>query len=410
MPRLWLINVEELASPEDPQFDSLFAPTVVGSCVRFLFCMEPGDLAYVRRVGALPEGPLVLGLRRRSQPYSLVESVFGDERLLARLAGLGRQGDWILEPYLESQGVVALSKETGIPTDKTNPDFILNGTILKLNDKGAFRALMQELGIPTVPGYLAHDLKGIVAAMDRVSRENRDRIYLKKTRYCGGMGNISGGRDEILRRLPSWYNKGEVLVEHALDFAGVAGTLMTLGHDSVRFWGVDAQRLDGHEWAGFDYPHPNLEAAALLCELSLKIANAVHRRKARGDLNLDWGLPRDGLGRSRPVILECNFRHNGFGQMLRFARKYFGIRADQTRIRYHVHFRLRDRAAGFGAVARALAGTAVAGEPLLIDSPGRRRGAVVMMPPKNGACALALFGDSADYMEEAAERLTKVLS
>lgn len=422
MPRIWLINVEEVASADDALYDSHFAPEAADYGARFLFSLEDEDLLvspvrvpdefvlYVGRVRDWRVGRQpILPLGKRSRPYSLAGSILEDERLLETLAGLGARGGWTLEAYLDSSRVVDLSEETGIPTDKTRPDFVLNGTILKLNDKGYFRSLTRKLGIPTVPGYLAADRDGILAAMDKVAAENRDRIYLRKTLYGGGLGNLAGGRDELRRRLPSWYNQGEVLVEHALDFASVAGTLMTLGHDSVRFWGVDEQRFDGHHWGGFDFPHPDREASSELCALSLRIANAVHGQKARGDLNLDWGLLREG-GRLRPMLLECNFRHNGLGQVLRFMESYFGARAPETGVRYFTGLRLRDRAWDTAAVLRALARTSCGGEPLLIDGPGRRRGAVLMMPPRGGSCALALFGDSSGWLERAVGRAREALA
>jgi hypothetical protein len=422
MPKVWLVNVEEVASADDAQYDAYFAPETADYGARFLFSLEEEDLLvspvpvpdefvlYVGRVRDWRVGrqPIV-PLAKRSRPYSLADSIMEDESLLEALAGLGARGGWVLEAYLDSPRIVALSDEIGIPTDKTHPDFVLNGTILKLNDKSALRSLAGRLDIPTVPGYLASDRDGILAAMDKVARENHGRIYLKKALYGGGFGNLSGTRDELRRRLDSWYNQGEVVVEHALDFASVAGSLMTLGHDSVRFWGVDEQRFDGGHWGGFDFPHPDREVSSELCAMSLRIANAVHRQKARGDLNLDWGLLREG-GRLRPMLLECNFRHNGLGQVLRFAQCYFGAKAQETRVQYFTGLRLRERFWGTGAVLRALSRASCGGEPLLIDGPGRRRGAVLMTPPRSGACALAVFGDSSDYLGRAVERARQALA
>lgn len=418
MPRVWVVNVEESAPPEDADFESVFAPTVSRSCVRFLFCMDPGDLlispveipedfrAYVRRVsGATPGHPEVRTLQSQTRPYSLIDSVFQDAALMGELARLGRQGDWVLEPYIESRKALDLCEDTGMRMDKTRPEFILNGTILRLNDKAYFRSLARELGIPTVPGYLATDRRSLLAAIDRVSRENGDRICLKKTRYSGGMGNLYGGRAELLLRLPAWYNHGEVLVEHALPFRSVAGTLMTLAADSVRFWGVDEQRFTDQRWTGLDYPHPDRATSDELCRLSLRIAATVHEHRARGDLNLDWGLLPDG----RPILLECNFRHNGLGQILRFMRRYFGPAAERKRVRYHVRLRLRYPDLGLAGLFSTLAGLSCAGEPLLIDSPGRTRGVVVMMPPQDGYCSLAVFADESAYIAEASRALTEAL-
>jgi len=269
MRRLWLINIDEAADAEDIRYEAFAVPKAVSFVRKYLFFVRPGDaivspcevdapfLAYVRAVNGLEKrAEWFFRVRPTGKPYSLTASILADGRLMDRLRRLGRSGDWTLEPYLESPRILELAKATGIPARRSDPDRVLDGTLAGLNDKGRFKALARMLGIETVPGYLASDAVSLAAAIRQVSRENKDRIYLRKTRYTGGFGNLCGKRDELLKQLPSWYNKGDVLVEHWLPFDETLGSLVTLNARAVRFWGVDRQLVDKGHWAGFSFPAP----------------------------------------------------------------------------------------------------------------------------------------------------------
>ena len=239
-----------------------------------------------------------------------------------------------------------------------------------------------------------------------MSRENGDRIILRKTSYVGGMGNLAGGRRELTRGVRSWYRSGQVLVEHRLRLEETAGSLVTTSGKGMRFKGVDVQRVEGGRWTGFSYPHPDKGLTRKIRGMSLRIAALLRRMNARGEVNVDWGIVRDARGRKRPVALECNFRHNGFGYLMRFAEDYFGRRAWGLHVRYLENLRMRRSIRGFADLERALGKVRLARKRVLIDRPGLRRGAAIMLPPKPGRCALALFGESAAYVErlEAAVR------
>ncbi|MBI5209827.1 MAG: hypothetical protein HY927_07645 [Elusimicrobia bacterium] len=420
MPKVWVFNAEEVASSEDLHYDKVLVPKIQDILIRFVLCLGRDDLLiapgsipeefvrYTRRVKGFPESfSPILRLRRKSNPWHLADSVFEDGELLETLRGLGRRGGWVIEPYIESPRVVRLCRAVRMPTDKTNADLALAGIIIELNEKARFKDFAASLGIPTPPGRVAGDRAGIVSAMEELARVS-PRLILRKSRYGGGMGNLVGTPDDILRKLPDWYNEGEVLVECFLEFSAVAGTLATITHDSVRYWGADQQAFERSGWVGFSFPFCDRAAAARLCSQSLRIANAVHRRRARGEMNLDWGLRPDGSGGLEPVALECNLRHNGFGHMLRFAEGYFPGGLGKLRIRYLENIRCGDR--DFTALAAALRAETFHGEPILIESPGRRRGVVIVMPPRAGRFAAACFAADAPGLRALEEHLEAALA
>ncbi|OGR60523.1 MAG: hypothetical protein A2X36_09870 [Elusimicrobia bacterium GWA2_69_24] len=423
MPRVWLFNVEEVAPEEDLHFDRVFTPKVAAVFPRFLFCLEPGDLTvapvpvpedfarYAAAVNGLPEDLRWLRtLPRRTRPYSIVTSILADRRgIFAELRGLGKAGGWQLEPYYQSHRILELSRKTGIPFDPCSAQAVLSGVILELNDKAYFKALMSLVGVPTVRGYLAYDRESLRAAMDRAGKDRRSRIMVKKTRYGGGIGNLSGTPASIRRRLRGWYGGGDVIVEPFLRFASVAGSLATISSGGVRYHGVDEQVFAAGRWAGFRYPHRDDAASRRIRELTLRVARQVRAKNARGDINLDWGILRGGSGRSIPLALECNFRHNGFGYLMRFARRFFGPRAGRMHIRYTEAFPLRPALDTLQALREAAGKLRIGGEPVLIDHPGLKRGAVIMMPPARGACAMAVFGDTPRYADRAAASLRDAL-
>lgn len=422
MPRLWVLNIDDVVPRADVHYRSVFLPKAGRLPLRFLFCIRPGDamvcqseipagfLRYVRGVNDLPPPESwLLRTRKEDRPYSVVGSVMADPGLLSKLKEMGRSGGWRLEPFIESPTVGVLSRAAGIPMGGSRTSRILDGTILKLNDKGYFKSLARLLDIETTPGYLAGDLESLRACIEQVSRENGDRIILRKARHAGGMGNLSGKREELLRRIPTWYNGGDVLVERWLDLEQTAGSLVVIGEDASRFAGVDIQLFAHGHWSGFAFPHPDRRLTKDIREKSLRIAEVLYRKNVRGELNVDWGIVKGPGGRLRPVALESNFRHNGFGYLLRFADDYFGRKARSLRIRYMEDFRLRPGLRGFEPLARVLAGVRVGREAAFVDRPGLSRGAVLMMPPNGECCALALFGDTPAYLTRLEAALRKDL-
>ncbi|MGE5707596.1 MAG: hypothetical protein ACM3YO_04615 [Bacteroidota bacterium] len=401
MPKLWLPNFEEVTLPDDPCFESAFARRAKRYASRALFLPSPGDLLlspalpepaflrYVSELGGFPDTSWVLPVREWVEPYSLVGSIFEDQSLLDRLRRLGE--DWILEPYIESPRVLQLSQQLGIPTGRSRPEQVREGLVERLNDKGFFKELMRELGVPAVPSILARSGTELEAGILRMG--HYERLMLKKTRAGGGLGNLVGTPEALRQIAPDWFH-GAVLVEPFLDLVETIGSLVLIGEEGPekRVW-TDRQLIREGKWTGFRYPHPSRETCRPIVAWSRRIAQKVHFLGGRGELDLDWGVLRDGT----ILALEANFRHNGFGSLLHLAQRLF---REERSIAYREDLPLGEK--DFDSFLPWL-------EERMPVLHGSGSGVVVVMPPSGGEGALALFGRDPAECERLEERLTDVL-
>ena len=411
--KLWLPNVEEVLPENDVNYEKVFVPKTFELFPRSLLCLAPGDaivsprpldpdfcayIAGLSRLGS-PKNWLI-ELRANSKPYSLVESLLLDRGAMARLKELDR-GAWVIEPFIESPRIMRLSRDTGIPTDKTNPQLVLNGIVTMVNDKGTFKELARSLRVLTIGGYMADSMPALEKAIDLVSEKYGDRVMLRKTLYGGGLGNLSGGKERLLYEIRGWYNGGRILIEPFLNIQHVAGSLAVISDRGVSFLGVDVQTFCDGCWSGFDFPHPDTAQAARIKELTLLIAKRVSAMGARGSLNVDWAFTAERP--EEPLALECNFRNNGFGYVLDFATRYFAAPPGKIFIRYREGLSCGGESTA--SMIKRLAAIEAGGRPLVITGPGRKEGAVIMTPPLNGKCSIALFSPDPAFIKDATAAL-----
>lgn len=374
MPSLFLANAEEVLPDTDPGYADFVATKTMRMFPRFLLGLRPGDCLvtpvlppedfrrYVADLLQMPPSEVV-HVPEHSRPYSLVESLRMSPGLL------GDRRGWRLEPFVQTARSAALAAELGLDTDPTPV-----GLSRHLNDKASFQESASGMGLEVVPGRTVHDRPELERALRQAPPERR--CMLRKACAAGGAGNLHGTPAELLARLDGWYGGGPVRVEPFLDFAAVAGSLMYLEPDGPRFVGVDLQVIRDGAWCGFDYPFPR-HSTPLLVGMS-RLAYATWHAGGRGWMNLDWGFPAGEP--DRPLLLECNFRHNGFGYVMDLGRRLFGD-------------------APMALCSREGLPTTARGTDDLL-SRGLPREAVVTLPPQDGAFSVAVF--AADPEEAAA--------
>jgi len=413
MPRLWLANAEEVLPEADPFYDEFVRTRTMRMFPRFLLALEPGDFLvaplpiprdyaeYVARLLDLGDpGRLSLEVRGRTAPYSLVEGLLADPGALAEVRERTTQGAWVVEPFVESPRVLRLAEQTGIPAGRSRADLVRSGRIGELNDKAWFKAFAASQGLPTVSGEVAFSCEQLQEAIVRMSPCHPD-LMLRKGVFAGGAGNTHGPALELLGRVPTWYAGGSVLVEPFLDIASVAGSLAWLGATGVRFLGIDLQVIRDGSWSGFDYPHPAGAGADLIRAGTLSLAEELHQQGARGYLNLDWAFLQGSP--EAPLLLECNFRHNGFGYVTELAEKYFGPSWESLVIASREG--LPTSSGNAAELLERLSGLRLEGHPVLLSAPGGACGAVLTAPPEAGAFSVAVFGEDACWVKRALERV-----
>ena len=329
-----------------------------------------------------------------------MEGLLADPGALAEIRERTTQGTWVVEPFVESPRVLRLAEETGIPAGRSRADLVRSGRIGELNDKAWFKAFAASQGLPTVSGEVAFSREQLQEAIVRMSPRYPD-LMLRKGVFAGGAGNTHGKGPELLGRVATWYAGGSVLVEPFLDMASVAGSLAWLGASGVRFLGIDLQVIREGSWSGFDYPHPAGAGADRIREGTLSLAEELHQQGARGYLNLDWAFLQGSP--EAPLLLECNFRHNGFGYVTELAEKYFGPSWERLVIASREGLPTSSRSAA--ELLERLSGLCLEGHPVLLSAPGGACGAVLTSPPEAGSFSVAVFGEDAGWVKRALERV-----
>lgn len=410
--RLWVVNLEDVVGGEN---------ALLYLC-RHIFCLEPGDaiistveidgafLDYASGLKRLSrDRSWLISVKKLSKPYSIAGSALADPGAVKRIMELSRGGDLVIEPYIETPGIVRFSRELGVPLNGTNGKAVEDGLIFRLNDKVYFKQLARELSIETVRGCSASGLENIKLAVKNKASGNGGGIILKKAFAGGGFGNLTGSADELLEKLDSWYDGGEVLVEPFMEIDVTLGSLVSLGNGGPVFLGTDRQLIRGARWQGCVYPAETSYFDGRVKTLSLRMAERFYGMGARGELNLDWGIHRLPGGSHGLVALEANLRHNGFGYILRLAKGIFGLEKESAKITYHNRLKAGAENVSFAQVIKALEKAKVGGEPVLAKAPGLKKGAAVTSPPRNGRIGLIIASEDSEYNHAALEAVKKAL-
>lgn len=410
MNRLWLANVEDAFSPRTIEDDAVLLPRIVAMAPRFLLHAAPGDAVVVP--AEVPGDWIdtvsrIIGCQRRlpvfsapvperiveGRPYSLIEAIRHDRDLLGRLEGLITQGSWRLEPYYQSPRVIDLAQALGIPGNATPDPVVREGWVDAINDKLYFKDLARANGVPVIPGVEGDTLQTIDHAIDELERQQPGPIMLRKAMSGGGLGNLSGPPSELKFLLPDWYRAGEVVVEPYLGLSDTLGSLVEIGDDALVFRGIDVQVIEECCWAGFRFPCDDPTLTEPVRAMSLRLGAAVQDLGLRGVLNIDWAVTRAADGTPTIMVLEGNFRHNGMGHILDFARRFFGpARAEALSVLFVDNVRVEDTVTTVRPWLDRLRRCEYRDRPLLIERAGCKYGILPVLPPRDGKCGVAIFG------------------
>jgi len=404
MPKLWFANIEEVFG-DAGSADSADLMTKVGVWTpRFLFHASPGDavivgnpvdprfIAYAATVSGFKSTLPVMHPKVQPRPFLLADAVLMDTALIEEARHLCRDGNWILEPYLQSSNALRVAAAIGIPANPTHGALIEEGLVNQLNDKLECKRIAGHLGIETIPGISADDLAGLRKAVKDASQFHDGELMLRKVQSAGGVGNLCGWPDELLPLLDDWYSDGGVLIEPKMDLEETLGSLVDIERNGPEFVGIDSQILENGGWVGFRYPFKDDDIADQIHEGSQAFGRAAHQLGARGYLNLDWGVVRGDDGTRRAILIECNFRHNGFSHVIDLGTRLTGLSRELLHARFLATLPVRAECESFAGLHAALSGRlSKRAASLLLEPPASDTGAVIILPPDGGKAGIAVF-------------------
>ncbi|MBQ7568877.1 hypothetical protein IJT17_08740 [bacterium] len=413
--KLLIANVEEALPRKDMLFSYYYDEKSAGMFARFLAELHPGDMlvvpwpldkdfcAYMNSLIGLGNGTEYVVDTGITESRLLADAVLANEKTVSLLREKCQSQDWHIEAFIETPAILKLAEALGIPTQGTDPKLINDGLIEDLNDKLYFKRMAEAAGIPTVLGHAAHDDIELNAELRNWGKRFH-RVMLRKTKYAGGAGNLSGPARILQAKIRDWYNSGTVMIEPFLNITEVSGSLVRISDDVLEFIGRDRQIFEHGGWCGFTAPFRTPGAEKLyedfnveaIREGALKLAEIAQKRGARGLMNLDWAFVSGQ--HDTPVVLECNFRRNGFGYVVEFAKSYFGAGWNK-----HTLYCRESIPCGFPNFERLclrLQEVTWRGEKVFIDRPGAERGLIITNPPREGKISVAIFGPDQHYISE----------
>ena len=413
--KLLVANVEEALPREDLLFSYYYDEKSAGMFARFLAELHPGDMlvvpwpldadfcAYMDGLIGLGSGADYVVDTGITDSRFLVDAALASGRAMEILREKCQSPDWRIEAFIETPSILKLAEALNLPLRGTDPKLIKKGLIEDLNDKLHFKNMAEKAGIPVVPGHAAHNEIELNAELRNWGKRCH-RVMLRKTKYAGGAGNLSGPARILQAQIRDWYNRGTVMVEPFLNITEVSGSLVRISDEGSEFLGCDRQIFEHGGWCGFTAPFRTPGAEELYEEFNieavregaLKLAEIAGRKGARGLMNLDWAFVAGQ--HDRPVVLECNFRRNGFGYVVEFAKSYFGGSWDLQTL--YCRESIPCGFPNFERLCLRLGEIRLRGEKVFIDQPGAERGLIITNPPREGKISVAIFGPNQQYISE----------
>ncbi|MEW5950556.1 MAG: hypothetical protein AB1637_01535 [Elusimicrobiota bacterium] len=395
MPEFHLFNIEETAAETDEKLRESFIKKTDKIFPRFLFCLSPKDKAvfpkkpsllfynYAARIlGISPDEKPLIFISKKSRPYYLCDSLIEDRKAFLKTKTAAEEG-FSLSVFIETPKTARVAKEAGFKKISGGKGLHFSREALLANDKAYFKELCSKSGVPYIKGYAVSSMAAAESALKTFP--SHKKIFIKKTLYGGGMGNLCGSPSELIGKLKDFYNKGTLIIEPFLEADEVMGTLCEISKEKSIYIGCDRQRSKNGKWSGFDYEISSHRDEEFLKEKSLVLSEKLRKLGFRGIANFDW-LKEKKAGKI--YALEANLRNNGFYFLFSFAKRYFG---KKTNISYREG--LKTGSSDFKSFSFALEKKIKKAGFKLIKKPGEKEGFLIVCFGQ-GEASLACFSVS----------------
>ncbi|MBF0206694.1 MAG: hypothetical protein HQK53_07370 [Oligoflexia bacterium] len=353
MPKILIFNTEEVG----PSFCN---HTAARAANRYLWLLEEGDIAitptppneahwnYVQSI--IPGMTYPLSPSSPVSAGGLIHRIVADQALIEHLRKIITKKQKLdiqfqLCTYFPSPEILQLSKILDIPLHPLMPstEFLQAGLSLKFNSKSYITQLAPKLNIPVVPGVVVNNKQQLTAAINNYG--NNSAVMIKKTLSAGGYGNHAGTPSQLqplIEEMPSQIE--EMIVGPLLPFTKTIGSLAEIGSEQIKFLGMDLQIIKQYGWCGLQYPYPfPLDIQKKIKNWTMILAEHLQSLGGRGYLNLDFGVienaEKDTGETASILLLESNFRYNGFSLMLRILELIHGHTLPHAHLYYSANWR-----------------------------------------------------------------------
>lgn len=412
--RLWVANVEEAFPTRGPADDSWVLARLAGEAPGCLFPLAPGDAllvshpvdgalrTYLRQVLGFGKEPLpVLVPGTRPSPWFLADAVQADHQVFGQLRALVATGSWVLEPFLETARIHRLGAALGLSSGRSRREAVEGGLIERVNDRQAFKRLAREAGIPVIPGTVAGSATEARKQTFRIPPGPDGRLMVRHSRPRDGRDHLAGDPESLRDLLPDWFRPGQVLIEPMLSFVSTLGIVVELGEEASVLRGVGENLFEDRRWTGFQAPPRDAAVGARVARDTMRLADSLRSQGAGGVLHLNWGAIDHG-GHLELVATGATLGHTLLSGIVNRERTGLGGTGWGHDVSLRLDVPVGERIDSFLGVQEALASQNLDGQPLLFERKrGQDRGAVPLLPPREGRIGVVVFGPDASWIGRA---------
>jgi len=236
---------------------------------------------------------------------SLTKALLENETLIKSLKK--RRVD-LFSPYIESFDSEILAKKISAP-------LLRKAKIVDwLNNKSNYRQVIQNLGFPVIPGYLAKNFKTAKRYFKKLKNQGFKKIVLKKERSVAGFGVfIAKNEKELEKTIKNKFSKGEsFLVEGFIEKIILRPNIQYwIGKEGIEFITLTDQIIgkDMVSYQGSQFPSKLTEMPKVhrkIEDLSLEFCQFLKEKRCYGLVGMDWLVAKNG----QIYSTEANIRWN----------------------------------------------------------------------------------------------------
>lgn len=241
----------------------------------------------------------------------------------------------LVMPYIVSKDGQSFAEQINSQLLTTYTD------VARISNKALYRAIMNEIGIPVIPGHQVDSLAGVCNAFCALSQQGYKRVVLRKERSVGGIGVFV---IDNLKDCVSCYNtycstESSILVEACIEEVIVSPNVQYwITPTAIELIVISDQLFyaDSFRHRGNQYPSKLVDDVTLherVLFFGLEICRYLYQQRCYGLVGIDFIVSEKGLIYST----EINYRFNMSTYAALIVQKLFGNDHDLSWKTYMYH-------------------------------------------------------------------------